>query len=116
MFSILADSSHDFFINLLERGGLPALALGICFTIFMFWLKSQASKDRALQAEREASSLREAEQYKELMKAYEEIVHEFVGLTRETAVTITRLSERVGQCPLKSVQAIHLKEDEEDGQ
>jgi hypothetical protein len=108
-------TSHDFLTGLLEKGGLPALAIGVCFVIFMLILKSQAKKDAALQAEREKAQEREAEQYNELMKAYEQIVHEFMGLTKETAIAITRLSERVGSCLLKGVHTHTLKEENEDG-
>ena len=112
MFILAEVSSSNFFIELLEKGGLPALALGICFTIFMFWMKSQAKRDAAredsvaksfiaLQQEREAVRTREAEQYNELMRAYEQIVREFIALTRETSTAVATLSERVGQCPLR---------------
>ena len=110
-------TTTSFFIELLEKGGLPALALGICFTIFMFWMKSQAKREDArevstaksfvaLQQEREAVRTREAEQYNELMHAYEQIVREFISLTRETSTAVATLSERVGQCPLKAARDI----------
>lgn len=113
MATILAEvSNSSFFIELLEKGGLPALAIGICFVIFMLIIKMQAKKDAkvqeaqskqdaALQAEREKAREREAEQYNELMHAYEQIVKEFISLTRETSTAVATLSERVGQCPLK---------------
>ncbi len=108
-------ASPDFLINLLEKGGLPALALGICFVIFMFDKRSQVKKDSAAQKEREAARVRESEQYNELMKAYEQIVHEFIGLTRDTSVAITSLSERVGRCPLRDVQVTITEEEPKDG-
>ena len=102
---ILMATENSFFIDLLEKGGLPALALGICFTIFMFWIKTQSKKDDRLQQEREKSSEREAAEYVELMKAYKELITQFIELTKESTQTVTRLAERVGQCPLKSSSA-----------
>lgn len=106
MLYILAETgTSSFFIELLEKGGLPALALGICFTIFMFWMKSQNKRDDKLQEEREKVREREAAQYQELMRAYEELISQFISLTKESTQAVTRLSERVGQCPLRPLSS-----------
>lgn len=111
--NFLLVAENSFLIELLEKGGLPALALGICFTIFMLFLKSQAKQAKSLQLEREDARKREAEQYNELMRAYEDIVKEFITLSKESTMAITRLSERVGQCPLRG-HKIHLPNGTED--
>jgi len=112
MLNILAETgTNSFFIDLLEKGGLPALALGICFTIFMFWIKMQAKKDTNLQSEREIVRGREAKQYEELMKAYEEMVRLLFDLSKETTQAITRLSERIAQCPTRALRTSVIHEE-----
>ena len=122
---MFADSSHDFFINLLEKGGLPALALGVFFTVFFFWIRSvqkqgemrdQSTKQafEALQKEREIARSREAEQYHELMQSYAGLVSKFIDLSSSSTRAITTLGERVGQCPLRDHPTEVLRDGVED--
>lgn len=112
-------TTDSFLLNLLEKGGLPALTIGVLFTIFFYWIRSQAkaaTEERkadaeekrvmaetfaSLQREREVARTRDADQYRELMKAHEENIGRFVSLSTKTIAAITRLSERIGQCPLR---------------
>ena len=104
----------DFLTGLLEKGGLPALSLGICFLIFMKFLKSQSRRDIAAQKEREAARKRESKQYDELMHAFAEMVKDSILSSKQTAEALTRLSERVGQCPLKNIPVHTLMEGKID--
>lgn len=120
MFQILAaDPTNNFFIELLEKGGLPALTIGVLFTVFFFWMKSQAKNQAqreiaqaqafaTLQEERAVARKAEREQQKELMRAYEGIVQQMIEMSRESTLAITRLSDRVGQCPLRDSSHIEL--------
>lgn len=85
-----AVESQNIFIQMLEKGGIPALAIFICFAIFMAYLKQGSKADAADREER-----------KELLSAYEEIVMRFVSLTEKTAISITKMSERMSSCPYK---------------
>jgi len=117
-------TNNSFFIELLEKGGLPALTIGVLMTVFIFVWKSGAKAEAkreqvraeallAVATERVEARKRESEQYNELMKAYEGIVTQFIGLTRETTRAVTALSERVGQCPLKNSPAEIIRNDME---
>jgi len=130
MFNFIA-TSHDFFINVLEKGGLPAFVVAVFAAIFFVWIKSiqkqaairaksqnsawearekaQNEAWEAVQREREGARKREARQYGELMHAYEEMVGQFIILSKDSTQAITRLSERVGQCPLREIQAHELR-------
>jgi len=122
---IFSVTSDTFFIELLEKGGLPALTIGVLMTVFLFLWKSNAkaqverghARDKAfiaLQEERVLVRQRESDQYKELMKAYEDIVQNFIDLSRESTRAVTRLSEKVGQCPLKYHQTDTIEEPGEE--
>jgi len=118
-FSVASDT---FFIELLEKGGLPALTIGVLMTVFLFLWKSDKKAQNlrseardvaflALQQERISARNREAEQYESLMLAYESIVKNFIDLSRESTRAITLLNEKVGQCPLRSHQPDMFRED-----
>ena len=121
-----AVSSGNFLIDLLKYGGLPALTIGVMFIIGFWWVKANAKQVaqreaatakafQELQKERLVARNQDYEQNKELMKAYEEIVEQFITLTRETTQAITRLSERVGQCPFRNtITHASVTEDPED--
>ena len=126
MFILAEAGNSDFLTNMLEKGGLPALALGIIFIIFFFWVRSQAKQNKedkeatsaafvALQKERLTARKREAEQYNDLMQAYEDIVDKFIDQSAESTKAITRLSERVGQCPLRGTALVVGKPEGSDG-
>ena len=109
----LANTDPGFFISLLEKGGLPALAIGMCFTIFMFWLKSQAKKDAAAQIIHAKQDERDSLRYSELMKAYEDMVSLLIELSKESTQAVTRLSERVAYCPYREPQTTPIAVNEE---
>lgn len=122
---MLGISTQEFFIKLLEMGGLPALTLGILFTIFFFWMRSQAQANEAerqsnkqafeaLQNEREIVREREYKRDAELMRSYEELTDKFVDISTETAKALARLSERVGACPFRDSRAHMITENEHD--
>ena len=97
MLAAVAESS--FLVDLLEKGGLPALVTGVFFLILILMMRNTAKKDADEMAER-----------KELMKAYKALVDKFVDLSQESTRAISVLSERVGKCPLRG-QQVELVED-----
>jgi len=82
-----ADSS--LFGEMLEKGGLPALAIVICFLIFVAILKSKAKQDKAM-----------TEHLSHMTAAYEKLVHRFIDLTEDSTRAITILCERLGGGPV----------------
>ena len=115
--TLLAIEDPSFFIELLEKGGLPALTIGVLMTIFIFiWkshAKSEVQRDTARQAallatarERVEARERDSQRYLELMKAYEEIVGVVFEISKESTAAVTRLAERVAYCPYREPMKI----------
>ena len=115
---LIEATDSSFFIELLEKGGLPALAIGILFTIFFFWIRSEsklaANREVENALERKDIRIREAKQYEELMMAYEGIVENFITLSTETTKVLTRLNDRIGQCPVHENRGIVVDDDRGD--
>ena len=123
---IFAVGDPGFFIELLEKGGLPALTIGVLMTIFIFLWRSNAKVESARETSHQEALLavakerveareREARQYMELMKAYEEMVSLVVEISRESTRAVTRLSERVAYCPYRDPQTALIREDVNHG-
>lgn len=96
-----AVESSSIFVEMLEKGGLPALAIFICFTIFTLILKSKAKQDAAV-----------TEQLTHMTSAYEKLVHRFIDLTEDTTRAVTLVSERVHSCPFRATGAPKREEEE----
>jgi hypothetical protein len=124
-------------IEMLEKGGLPALVCTILFIITFFFIRSnakaQTKRDEkeaearkvrekaqadafiALQKERLTARKREAEQYNELMQAYEDLIEKFVDQSIESTKAITRLSERISQHLLRGPALVVGEPEGSDG-
>lgn len=105
--------SSNIFIQMLEKGGLPALTVFICFTVLMAFLKNKAKQDKAMQEEREIARKSEHEQLERMTDAYETLVHKFVDLTQDSTKALAIMSERVGGCPFREGRVLDPVSGEE---
>ena len=109
-----AEPTTNIFVQMLEKGGIPGLAIFVCFTILMAYLKNRAKVEAAGQKERAEARKRDAEQFDHLLSAYEELVNRFAHLSERTAVALTQVKERVAMCPNRGPTVPVVVDDAED--
>ena len=95
---------YDFWTNLLEKGGLPALAVGIMGTIFLIQQRYQSKATHKRLDQQTVREKQQVDQYHELMMRYSVVVDNLLEVANSSTRAVTILSERVGQCPLRDIR------------